>query len=167
MLNFAQETYTTYTTTNVDSGSSLFSGVFLIFWLAFAILMVAAMWKVFTKAGKAGWASIIPIYNTIVQIEIVGRPIWWIVLLFIPFVNVVVGIILANDLAKSFGRGTGTTLLLIFLPFIGYPMLAFGDATYTGPAASGGSSSSSSTVASAPVAAPEGTENITPPAPTA
>jgi hypothetical protein len=112
-------------------------GILLVY-IAVIVLLVASMWKVFTKAGKPGWASIVPIYNTIVQLEIVGRPIWWIILLLIPFVNIVVAIILMFDLAKSFGKGTGFGLLLLFLPFIAFPMLAFGDAKYVGPASSSG-----------------------------
>lgn len=99
------------------------------------IVMIAAMWKVFTKAGKPGWAAIIPIYNFIVMLEIIGRPIWWLVLMFIPFVNFVVFIIIAVDMAKSFGRSAGYGIGLAFLPFIFYLMLGFGPATYQGPAA--------------------------------
>jgi len=86
----------------------------------------------FTKAGKPGWASIIPIYNAIVLLEIAGKPIWWIVLLFIPLVNFIVIIIVVIDLAKNFGKGTGFGLGLAFLPFIFYPILGFGDAKYRG-----------------------------------
>ena len=98
--------------------------------LIVGIIMVVSMWKLFTKAKQAGWAAIVPIYNAYILLKIVGRPGWWLILYFIPFVNFIVWIIVSNDLAKVFGKGGGTTLLLIFLPFIGYPMLAFGDAQY-------------------------------------
>ena len=91
------------------------------------------MWKIFTKAGKPGWAAIIPIYNIIVLLEIVGKPVWWIILLLIPLVNFFVMIYVAHLLAKSFGKDIVMTILLIILPFVGYPMLAFGDAKYVGP----------------------------------
>ena len=65
------------------------------------------MWKVFTKAGQPGWASIIPIYNLYIWCKIVGRPWWWILLMLIPFVNFIICIILCIDLAKSFGKGVG------------------------------------------------------------
>ena len=104
-------------------------------YLAIIVLVIAGMWKVFTKAGKPGWACIVPIYNIIVLLEIAGRPIWWIVLLFIPFVNFVILILLGIDVAKSFGKGTGFGLGLAFLGFIFYPILGFGDASYRGPAA--------------------------------
>jgi len=102
-------------------------------YLAVIVLVIAGMWKVFTKAGKPGWACIVPIYNIIVLLEIAGRPIWWIVLLFIPIVNFIVLILLGIDVAKGFGKGTGFGLGLAFLGFIFYPILGFGDATYSGP----------------------------------
>ncbi|MBR9761560.1 signal peptidase I [bacterium] len=102
----------------------------ILIYLAIVLLMIASMWKVFTKAGKPGWASIVPIYNTIVLLEIVGKPIWWIILLLIPFVNIIVLLIVLNELSKSFGRGVGTTLGLIFLGFIFWPILGFGSAQY-------------------------------------
>jgi hypothetical protein len=109
--------------------------LFWIFWLAFMILMIAACWKIFTKAGQPGWASIIPIYNCYILCKIVGRPGWWVILLLIPFVNFIVGIILCIDLAKSFGKGVGFAIGLILLGVIFFPILGFGSAQYQGPAA--------------------------------
>jgi hypothetical protein len=111
--------------------------LFWIFWLAFMILMIAACWKIFTKAGQPGWAAIIPIYNWYIFCKIVGRPGWWVILLFIPFVNFIVGIILCIDLAKSFGKGVGFGIGLILLGVIFFPILGFGSAQYQGPAAGG------------------------------
>ncbi len=107
--------------------------LFWIFWLAFTILMIAACWKIFTKAGQPGWASIIPIYNIYIWCKIVGRPWWWILLMLIPFVNFIVGIILCIDLAKSFGKGVGFGIGLILLGIIFFPILGFGSAQYQGP----------------------------------
>jgi uncharacterized protein DUF5684 len=104
-------------------------------WLAIIVLMIAALWKIFVKAGEPGWAAIIPIYNAIVILKIVGRPIWWIVLLLIPFVNLIVGFIVAFDLAKAFGKGAGFALGMIFLAPIFYPVLAWSDAKYQGAVA--------------------------------
>lgn len=98
--------------------------------LAIAVFFIAVGWKIFAKAGKPGWAVIIPIYNIIVMLEIVNRPIWWIILFLIPVVNVVVGIIVTLDLAKSFSKGTGFAIGMILLGFIFYPILAFSDARY-------------------------------------
>jgi len=111
--------------------------VFWIFWLAFMILIIAACWKVFTKAGQPGWAAIIPLYNIYIWCKIVGRPGWWVILMIIPFVNFIVGIILSIDLAKSFGKGVGFGLGLAFLGVIFWPILGFGSAQYQGPSAGG------------------------------
>jgi hypothetical protein len=109
--------------------------LFPLFMLAMVVFVLASVWRVFTKAGKPGWASLIPIYNMVVLLEIVGRPIWWILLMFIPFVNIIVGFVLMMDMAKSFGKGAGFGLGLFFLGFIFYPLLGFGDAQYEGAAA--------------------------------
>jgi hypothetical protein len=111
--------------------------LFWIFWLGFMVLMVAACWKIFTKARQPGWAAIIPIYNWYIFCKIVGRPGWWVILLFIPFVNFVIGIILCIDLAKSFGKGVGFGIGLILLGVIFFPILGFGSAQYLGPTAGG------------------------------
>lgn len=106
-------------------------------WGILVILQIIGLWKVFEKAGKPGWAAIIPIYNAIVLLQVVGRPWWYLLLLLIPCANIVFmiwGIILINNLlSKSFGQGVGFTLGLIFLSFIFVPILGFGDYTYLGP----------------------------------
>lgn len=103
--------------------------------LLIALIPIIAMFKVYGKAGKPGWGVIVPIYNIILLLEIVGRPIWWIVLMFIPICNVIVAIIIAIDMAKSFGKDTVWGLGLAFFPYIFYPLLGFGSAQYVGPAA--------------------------------
>jgi Family of unknown function (DUF5684) len=113
------------------------SPVSMIFGLLIALLLIVAMWKVFTKAGQPGWASIIPIYNLYIWCKIVGRPWWWILLMLIPFVNFVICIILCIDLAKSFGKGVGFGIGLALLGIIFFPILGFGSAQYQGPAAGG------------------------------
>ena len=109
--------------------------LFWIFYLAFTILILAAWWKIFTKAGQPGWACIIPIYNLYVWCKIVGRPWWWLLLMLIPFVNFIIAIILLIDLAKSFGKGVGFGIGLLLLPVIFFPILGFGSAQYQGPTA--------------------------------
>lgn len=104
-------------------------------YLALIVLVIAGMWKVFSKAGQPGWAAIIPIYNLYVLLKIVGRPVWWIILFLIPFVNFIMAIVVAIDLAKSFGKGAGLGIVIALLPFIGYPVLGFGSAAYAGPSA--------------------------------
>jgi hypothetical protein len=110
--------------------------VFWICWFVFAILMIAALWKVFTKAGQPGWAAIVPILNTYFLCKIAGRPGWWVILMFIPFVNLIIWIILCIDVAKSFGKGVGFGIGLLLLPIIFFPILGFGTARYQGPSAS-------------------------------
>ena len=99
-------------------------------WLAVVVVVLAGMWKVFTKAGQPGWGCIIPIYNVYLMLQIAGRPGWWLILAFIPIVNLIL-LIVPFDIAKSFGKSGlfGLGLLL----FIYYPILGFGDAQYIGP----------------------------------
>ncbi len=98
--------------------------------LAIVVLVIASLWMTFTKAGKPGWGAIIPIYNVILLLQIAGRPIWWIILLIIPVVNLVVGIIVSIDVARNFGKGVGFGIGLALLGFIFYPILGFGSAEY-------------------------------------
>jgi hypothetical protein len=107
--------------------------VFWICYTVYTILIIAAWWKIFSKAGQPGWAAIIPIYNWIVWCKIVGRPAWWVLLLLICFP--IFFIILSIDLAKSFGKGVGFAIGLILLSIIFFPILGFGTATYQGPSA--------------------------------
>src|SRR5438046_6722674 len=114
---------------------ALFGGVFMIVWLVVLVAVIAGMWKMFEKAGKPGWAAIVPIYNIIVMLEIVGRPLWWIVLFLIPCVSIVAWIIIAIDVAKAFGKDVAYGIGIALLGFIFIPMLGFGDARYVGPPA--------------------------------
>ncbi|MDQ5944513.1 MAG: hypothetical protein QG658_581 [Patescibacteria group bacterium] len=123
--------YPTTTTTAV------YDPVTSIFWLAFVVLLVVALWKVFTKAGKPGWASIVPIYNTYIMLKIAGRPGWWLLLMLIPLVNIVVYLIVSIDIAKAFGKSSLFGVVgLFFFSAIGYLMLGFGKAVYQGAVAS-------------------------------
>ncbi|MBF9140592.1 DUF5684 domain-containing protein [Hymenobacter properus] len=108
---------------------------FLLIELAVFILVIAGLWKLFVKAGKPGWAAIIPIYNIIVMQEIVGREAWKIILLFIPLVNIYFGITLYVSFAKAYGKyGIGNYLALIFLGIIFIPLWGFSnEVQYVGP----------------------------------
>ena len=118
---------------NGSSGAIMGGGIGAIIGLAFVVLMIASMWKVYVKAGQPGWAAIVPIYNIIVLLNIVGKPLWWIILFCIPFVNFVIIIMIMIELAKSFGKSTGFAFGLLLLGFIFFPILGFGDARYQGP----------------------------------
>lgn len=115
---------------------ALFGGMWLLFWLAFIVVAVIGGWKVFEKAGQPGWAILIPIYNAYIMLKIAGRPGWWLLLYFIPLVNIVIALIVAIDIAKSFGQSAvfGVVLLFLFCG-IGYLVLGFGNYRYLGPAA--------------------------------
>ncbi len=101
--------------------------------LLILILIIASIWKIYEKAGRQGWEGIIPIYNNWVLAEIVGKPGWYGLLTLIPVIGAIVAIYLIYLLAKSFGKGGGYALGMIFLGIIFFPMLAFGDAKYQGP----------------------------------
>jgi len=106
-----------------------------IIYIAVLVAVIAGMWKMFVKAGQPGWACLIPFYNIYILLKIVGRPGWWLILMIIPIVSLIVGIIVAIDLAKAFGKGGGFAVGLILLGFIFIPILGFGDAEYQGPVA--------------------------------
>jgi hypothetical protein len=108
----------------------LFTGTSLFVQLIVAALLIISLWIIYQKANKPGWAVIIPIYNVLVYLEIVKKPWWWLFLMMIPVVNIVIAILITHQLSLSFGKGAGFTIGLLFLPFIFYPILAFGDAKY-------------------------------------
>jgi hypothetical protein len=113
-----------------QEGNGIVAAIAWVIMIPVTVLVIAGMWKTFTKAGKPGWGAIIPIYNTILMLEIAERPIWWILLLLIPVVNIIVSIVVSIDIAKNFDKGAGFGLGLAFFGFIFYPILGFGSAQY-------------------------------------
>lgn len=114
-------------TTSGLTGAIVAMGLF--FWLlsmALSVLMIISLWKIFKKAGKPGWASIVPIYNIYIMCEIAEKEWWYILLLCVPFVNIYAMIVLYNGMAKRFGKGGGFVVGMILLPVVFFPMLAFG-----------------------------------------
>ena len=109
-------------------------GFIFIVYFAIIALMIVAQWKIYTKAGKEGWICLIPIYNIIVLLEIVGKPWWWQFLFMIPIANFVFMVWMTNLLSKSFGQSEGFTVGLLLLPIVFFPILGFGDYKYNGPA---------------------------------
>ena len=140
----------------------IFGGVWIVMFVLL-ILTIVSLWKIFVKAGRQGWAALVPVYNIVVLLEIVGKPTWWVILAFIPFVNLVVGIIVLHQLAKVFGKGIGFTFGLIFLSFIFYPILGFGKSTYMGA----GAAASAAPASAAPSANPPVPPPVTPSSPQA
>lgn len=114
---------------------ALFGLIFSLLSMAIFVVIIAGMWKLFEKAGKPGWASLIPIYNIIVMMEITGKPTWQIVLFLVPLANLYVAITLSVSFCRSYGKfGIGNYLFYMFLSFIAVPMWGFSaDTRYLGP----------------------------------
>ena len=98
--------------------------------LAISVLLIVAMWKIFQKAGKPGWAAIVPFYNSYVMYEITWGSGWRFLMLLIPFYNIYFAIKMMVDLAKAFNQGVGFAIGLLLLPFVFNLILAFGGAQY-------------------------------------
>ncbi|MCK5785143.1 MAG: signal peptidase I [Candidatus Sabulitectum sp.] len=111
--------------------NSFASPVFMLFSFAIAVFLIMAQWKIFTKAGEPGWASIVPIYNAVLLMKIAGKPGWWVLLMFVPIANLVVMVLMNIGLAKNFGRSDGFIIGLILLPYIFLAILGFGDSRYS------------------------------------
>ena len=129
------------TTTTVESSSSLSGGVvagIIGFAVVLGLLHLIGFWKSLDKGGESGAWSLLFLVSCLVPIafipvtKLVGRPAWWVVLMYIPIVNIVIMIILSIDMAKSYGRCAAYGVGLALLPFIFWPMLGFGPATYQG-----------------------------------
>ncbi|HNW72499.1 MAG TPA: DUF5684 domain-containing protein, partial [Bacteroidales bacterium] len=104
----------------------------ILFGIMAIVVEIVGAWFMFEKAGEPGWAAIIPIYNYLIGIKIAGKPWWYILLMLIPFVNLIIYIIILDGLAKSFGKSSGFTLGLFFFRFIFIPILGFGNSVYSG-----------------------------------
>jgi hypothetical protein len=126
----AQATFTT--STSVSGDAAAMSPIWIVVWLVLTVALVVAVWKIFVKAGQPGWASLIPLYNTIVLLRITGKSGWWVLGLMVPFLNFFVLVRLVFNLATVFGRGMGFGFGLLFLSPIFILILAFGDAQYVG-----------------------------------
>ena len=95
-------------------------------------LMIVAMWILFKKAGKPGWAAGVPFYDQYTLYEITWGNGWRFLMLLIPIYNIVLAILTYIRLAKAFGKDEGYAVGLVFLPQVFVPMLAFGSAAYHG-----------------------------------
>jgi hypothetical protein len=122
-------------TTAIGGGLLALGGTMMIVCLVIAVVFIAGLWKVFAKSGQPGWACLIPFYNGYVLLKIAGRPGWWLILFLIPLVNIVIALLVAIDIAKSFGQSTVFGVVLLFLlGGVGYLILGFGNYRYLGPA---------------------------------
>lgn len=107
--------------------------VYAVIVLVISILTIVAFWKIFSKAGRPGWASIVPFYSQYCMFDIAWGNGWLFLLTFVPCVNFVIMIMLYLKLAKAFGKGTGFGIGLLFLNTIFVLILGFGGAQYIGP----------------------------------
>ena len=120
-----------YTSADYGASSSAGLGAGLMIYnlviLAFVIVSIVAMWKVYSKAGRPGWAAIVPFYSEYVLFDVVyGNGLKFLLLLVPLYLRIKVTL----DLAKAFGKSAGFGVGLIFLPPVFLSMLAFGDAQY-------------------------------------
>ena len=106
------------------------SAVVLLFQFALVGIQVAGMWAVFSKAGHAGWKAIIPIYNLYVMLQLGEQAWWWLILVFVPVVNLYAVYKIHAGVARAFGRGIGFGLGLAFLGILFFPLVGFGDYQY-------------------------------------
>lgn len=93
--------------------------------LAIALILIhIGLWKLFIKAGRPGWESLIPVYKEFIIInKITGRPAWWTALLLIPIVNIFIFYGLYLDLVKAFGkRRFWEYAATVLVPFIVLPL---------------------------------------------
>lgn len=102
--------------------------------LAIGGITIASLWRVYQRAGEPGWATLVPIYNAVVLLRVARRPIWWIVLLLVPLVNLVTLVAIDIALARRFGRSAGFGVAIALLPFVFLPVLAFASDAEPSPA---------------------------------
>jgi len=126
-------TLTLFAQEATQSDSSGAGGVVIFAALALVLLSIVTFWRFFEKAGRPGWASIIPIYNLYIMLKIAGRPGWWLLLYLIPGVNIITHVVVAVDIAKAFKKSTAFGVVGLWLfSFIGFMILGFGSAKYKG-----------------------------------
>lgn len=155
---------------NASSGGALAAffaaiGSMMLLWLAIYVVFIIANWKIYTKAGRAGWKSLIPIYNMWVLFEIVGWEGWKIFLLLIPFYNIYLIIKFYIELSKAYSQESIFALGLILLNPVFMLILAFGNAKYARTPVSVGPAPEASATPAQPGAAP--TASATPAQPQA
>ncbi len=128
--------------------------------LGLVFFLIASFWKVFKKAGKPGWAAIIPLYNGWTMAKIGSVPPWWGIIGFLSLtfsyssngtstvsntiltasfilslISLVFFVLVSLGVARNFNKSAAFGYLMGFVPMIGYPILAFGSATYKKPKA--------------------------------
>ncbi len=77
-----------------------------IFFLILQVVHFLGTWKLYQKAGRKAWEAGIPIYNAIILMKIINRPKWWVILLFVPIVNLIMFPVVWVETLRSFGKNT-------------------------------------------------------------
>ena len=93
----------------------------LILFFGLIVFFIFCNWKIFTKAGQAGWKSLIPFYNIYIQLQIAKQPTIWLLFFFIPLINIYFAIRHVHGISRAFGKDVGFTIGLILLPYIFIP----------------------------------------------
>ncbi len=114
----------------LSEGSTVIFGTTALVLLLIVALMIISLWKIFEKAGLAGWKSIVPLYNTYCLVIVAKLPWWCFLLFFVPILNWLIIVYVYYKLSLSFGKSGFYTVGLLLLPIIFFPILAFGDAQY-------------------------------------
>ncbi|MCR5128285.1 MAG: DUF5684 domain-containing protein [Lachnospiraceae bacterium] len=117
----------------MEAIAGMFSGATALVSLVVMVVMIVAMWKIFEKAGEAGWKSLIPFYNTYILFKIAWGNGLLFLLCLVPCVNIVVLFIMYWKLCKAFDQGIGMYLLMLFVSPVAWLVLGFGSAQYIGP----------------------------------
>ena len=117
-------------TPDLIGGILVFLSTWFLLIAIISLVVLIAKWKIYEKAGRSGWEAIIPIYSTVVALQFLELPVWLVFLMFIPGAAFALPIVIAVKMTERFGKDTAFAIGLIFLPFIFYPILAFGDATF-------------------------------------
>ena len=128
-------TTSTYGQTAAAAGLGAMGVVYIVLSIAISVVMIISMWKIFVKAGREGWISLIPFYNLWTLFEIGGQKGAYIFFMFIPCAGPIIYLIFEIkayiEIAKRFGKETSFGILSIFFPYVTFPILAFSNAKYS------------------------------------
>lgn len=87
----------------------------IIFILIIQVIHFLGTWKLYVKAGRKAWEAAVPIYNAIILMQIINRPKWWVILLFIPIINLLMFPVIWVETIRSFGRNSLVESWLVVL----------------------------------------------------
>ena len=114
-------------------GGVLITLLTVIITIALAVIVIVSLWKIFEKAGTKGFYSIIPVYNIYNTFKLFMGNVLFMFLIFVPCIGWIFNYICMYKMCKCFGKGIGFFLLMLFVPIVAYPMLAFGNDQYQMP----------------------------------